>query len=88
MTSQIRKQRIREKFELDQAHIQYLLTQGWHPFEIADHMTQYMIDALREGLRHTHPDWDEPQILQEMRNKMLLIEKMRFRRGIRNDGRT
>ncbi len=88
MSSQIRSQHIRKKYEEEQKHIEYLLFKGWHPLEIADQMTHYMITLLREGIKKRHPDWNDKQILKEMRNKLLINSKLQPRRGLRKSGRT
>jgi hypothetical protein len=78
-----REERIREKYREDQRHIKYLFSKGWRPLDIADHMIQYMIDLLRETEKKVHPKWTEPQILEEMRKKILISAPTQKKRGLR-----
>jgi hypothetical protein len=86
MGSRERGQRSREKFDRDQTHIAYLLAQGMHPIEIADRMTQVMIEALRESVKRQHPDWSADQIIQEMRDRFSREKNLQQKRGLRNHG--
>ena len=78
-----RHQRIREKYERDQAHIDHLISKGWSSFEISAQMTHFMIVAMREGVKLRHPYWSDELVLAEMRRKVLFDEKMQKRRGLR-----
>ena len=87
MKSQERAWRIREKFSRDWRHVKYLLEKGWHPLEIADQMTQYTILTLREGIRQRHPEFNDREILQEMRKK-ISNSQLQEKRGLRKNGGT
>ncbi len=75
--SKIRHQRIAQKFAEEQAHIQYLLQQGWHPLDIADQMMHHLLELLRESIFQQHPEWTEDQIIQEMRRRVKSNKKRR-----------
>jgi len=88
MTSHIRHRRFKEKYRQDRNHIKYLIEKGWHPLDIADQMTQYIIIMLKEGIHKRHPEWTSEEILAEMRRLVLLNSKMHRGRGESFNGRT
>jgi len=88
MCASIRSRHIREKFELDQAHIAYLKSQGLTSFQIADQMTHVWIKALHEGIKNLHPDWDDAQILDAMRQKVKDEKSMQSTRRQHKNVRT
>ncbi len=63
----------------DQAHIQYLLKNGWNFLDIADQMTHYMLTLLRDEIVIRHPEWNKEQIRDEMRKKLLEQKQMKMR---------
>jgi hypothetical protein len=83
MGSKDRGLRIREKYELEQKHIEYLLAKKLHPLEIADQMTHYMITMLREAIKIQHPEWNELEILTEMRKEIDFNKELQKRRSLR-----
>lgn len=83
MGSQERGRRIREKYEVEQKHIQYLLNKGLSSLEIAEQMLDYMVTLLREGIKQNHPEWDDRRVLEEMRKAIEFDRHLQKKRGLR-----
>ena len=79
--------RIREKYELEQNQIKYLLAKGLHLLEIADQLTHVWITMLREWLKLQHPDWNDDEILKDIRKKLDFYRNMHKKRRLRKSGR-
>ena len=71
---------IRRKFLEDQAHIQYLMKNGWHLLDIADQMIHYELTLFKDEIISRHPDWNEEQIRDEMKKKILKQKLIKIRR--------
>lgn len=50
-------------------------------------MTHIMITMLHEGIKLQHPDWNDDEILIEMRKKLDFDSKMHKRGELRESGR-
>ena len=83
MGSKERGQYILEKYIREQAHIQYLLDHGMSSLEIAEQMLDYSTTLLREVIKQNHPNWNNQEILIEMRRKLESDKDRHKRRGLR-----
>ncbi|WP_371804879.1 hypothetical protein [Candidatus Lokiarchaeum ossiferum] len=77
-----RHHRIEQKFIEDRSHIDHLLKHGWTSLDIADQMTHHFLELLRESILQQHPEWNEDQIIREMRKRTLNQKKLSRSRNI------
>lgn len=75
--------RRKEKFQKDEAHINYLFAKGLHPLEITDRLIHIMLDLMREGLKNDFPEADEKEISKKMRDLAKFYENMKSSRKSR-----
>jgi hypothetical protein len=69
--------RRKEKFQRDEAHINYLLAKGLHPLEITDRLIHIMLDLMREGLKNDFPEANEKEISKKMRDLAKIYKNMK-----------
>ncbi|UYP44279.1 hypothetical protein NEF87_000564 [Candidatus Lokiarchaeum ossiferum] len=70
-----RHRRIQQKFIEDRTHIDHLLKYGWTLLDNTSQMTQHFMELLRESILQQHPEWNEDQIIREMRKRTLNQKK-------------
>lgn len=78
----IRHRRIKQKFIEDRSHIEHLLKHGWSSLDIADQMTHHLLELLRESIIQQYPDWNEEQIIHEMRKRTLTRKKSNMKSAL------
>ncbi len=78
------KKRI-EKLKLEHQHFNYLISQGWHPIDIADQITHHMIKTLYIGIENKFPGISEEKKIEIARKYVDDYNDLK-KRGKRNGG--
>ena len=74
----------REKCKYEQQYFEIYRAKGYNHLQIASMLLDIAATFLKEIIKQGHPDWDDPQILYEMRRIIKNEDDFQHRRRIHN----